>query len=184
MEKFKIGYCPTMQVYAKNIASNIEEVEMIQYASAGQVLAMLKEDMLDGVLIGRTASSTEINAKTDFVRLKKGVTLAFKTKYGIPEKELKNVDVLTYLKPEQVEHVKHFFHQIYFLPSLDDCLKEKLEVPVIVDWNDFRDDFQLLIPMNENGKTQQFRAPVIYHKNIDNEIIDRIKVHIGNNLTI
>ena len=175
MEKYKIAYCPTMQPYVETIAQRVDEVEMMNYSSAGQVLSMLRNSEIDGVLIGRTAASYEIDAKTEFVRLKDGITLAFKMKYGLPEVQLKDIDVLTYLKAEQVDHVKHFFKEIHFRESLDKCLQENLEVPVLVDWNDFRDDFQLLIPMNDFGKTQQFRAPVIYHKNIDEQVIQKIK---------
>ena len=175
MKTYKIGFCPTMQPYVDSISSKVDEVEMIEYGSAAQVLSLLYNGDLDGVLIGRIASKFETDNETNFIRFKEGITLAFKTKYALPEEQLKQVDVMTYLKPEQVEHLKHFFNQIIYLETLDKCLEHNLEVPVLVDWNDFRDDFQLLIPMNNFGKTQEFRAPVLYYKNIDNEIIKRIK---------
>ncbi len=175
MKNYKIGYCPTMQAYADTISEKVPSVEMLDFGSAGQVLSLLKHGNLDGVLIGRTAENRETDENTACVRLKNGITLAFKMKYGIPEEQLKEIDVITYLKPEQVEHVKHFFKEIHYFNTLDECTNQKLEVPVLVDWNDFRDDFQLLIPMNDFGKTAEFRAPVIYHKNICTEAIETIK---------
>ena len=175
MEKYRIGFCPTMQPYVDKIARKVDEVEMMPFSSAGQVLSMLRNDNLDGVLIGRTAYAYEIDSNTNFIRLKDGITLAFKMKYAVSEEQLKQVDVLTYLPPEKVEHVEKFFHQIYYRDTLEQCLEENLEVPVIVDWNDFKDDFELLIPVNNYGKTQEFRAPVIYHKNIEDNVLEKIK---------
>jgi hypothetical protein len=175
MKKYKIGYCPTMQPYVDAIEKGVEEVEMLEFGSAGGVLAMLRNGQLDGVLIGRIAYPSELDNETKFVRLKDGITLAFKVKYSIPEEQLNQVDVVTYLKPEQVAHVKHFFHNIVFYNTLDKCLQYNLEVPVLVDWRDFREDFELLIPMNQYGKTQEFRAPVIYHHDIDDKVIEKVK---------
>ena len=60
------------------------------------------------------------------------------------------------------------------LDSLEECLKYKLEVPVIIDWKDYRDEFELLIPLTSQGKAPQFRAPVLYYKDVENKILDKI----------
>ncbi len=100
----------------------------------------------------------------------------YRQKTGIPVESLKGIDVITYLSPERISHLSSFFRHIKHLESLEDCLNFRLEVPVIIDWNDYRDDFELLIPMNKMGeKVQEFRAPVLYHIGIPDEIVLKIQ---------
>jgi lauroyl/myristoyl acyltransferase len=175
MEKIKMGYCPTMTKFANTVSENVREIEAIPASSAAEVLGMLYYGQLDVALIGRSAKKSEISKDTNEYRLMSGVTLIYKMKSGISLDQLANVEVLTYLPDEKITDVKDFFGKVVKLNSLEDCLKYKLEVPVIIDWKDFRDEFELLIPVTNQGKAPQFRAPVLYYKNINSEILDKIK---------
>ena len=181
MSKIKIAYCPTMEKYANVIGSKVADIDLINANSAAQVLAMLKENLVDIVLIGRTAKSWEINNHIDFLRLKNGYTLIYKQKMGIYYADLKQVEINTYINREKIKDIAHLFKKINFFTNFDDCLKNGLDIPILIDWKDFRDEFELLIPMDENGKVAYFRAPVLYYnRNVNNQLIKNLKNAIDN----
>ncbi len=162
----KIAYCPTMEVFM-NALSDMEGLEIIPVSSAGQALFLLKSGTVDAVIIGRRAKRQELGDDTRFLRIKGGYTLVYRQKTGIPVESLKDIEVLTYIDDEKISHISGFFGAVKHLNSLDECLKYGLEIPVVIDWDDYRDDFELLIPVNERGeKVPEFRAPVLYHNGI------------------
>ena len=61
-------------------------------------------------------------------------------------------------------------------------MEDFLSIPTLVDWNDFEEDYQLLIPMDNNrNKLSSFRAPVIYfNKNVDDSILKSIEDIVNN----
>ena len=167
-----------MGVFMREL-SDMAEIEQVPIPSAGQALFLLKSGAVDGTIVGRYAKQTELGDEPEFLKLRGGKTLVYMQKTGIPVDALKDVQVLTYLSPDEISHLSPFFGKVEYLGSLGECLKYGLEIPVIIDWNDYRDDFELLIPVNERGeKVLDFRAPVLYHsglpENILNEITDRI----------
>ena len=181
MSKIKIAYCPTMKKYANTINSKITDIDFIGANSAAQVLAMLRESIVNIVLIGRTAKSFEINDNIDFLRLKNGYTLIYKEKTGIYYSDLKQVDLNTYISREKIKDIVHLFKKINFFTNFDNCLKNGLDTPILIDWQDFKDQFELLIPMDENGKVAYFRAPVLYYnRNVNNQLIRNLQNVIGN----
>ncbi|NIA03749.1 MAG: hypothetical protein GWP09_00170, partial [Nitrospiraceae bacterium] len=160
----------------KNVFGNEYDIELIPASSAGEVLYMLKTNRVDSVLIGRSAKKSELDDKVSSFRMLDGVTLVYKVKAGVPVEQLKEIEVLTYLKPEKIARVKNFFKKVTFLDTIDECLNSNLEIPVIIDWHDFRDDFELLIPMNDYGKVPEFRAPVLYYKvNMSDDFLLNLK---------
>ncbi len=175
MEKITIAFCPTMATYASEIKENSHAVEIIDAGSAAQALGMLRSDYADAVLIGRTAQKRELSPDTKEKRLREGITLVYKMKTGIPVDQLSQIPVVTYLKEDRLGELKNAFAKIYFVPTLDDCVKDGLETPVLMDWNDYRDEFELLIPMTSTGKDPRFRAPVLYYKNLDEETLSEIE---------
>lgn len=175
MKKIKMGYCPTMAKYARVIDKNIEEIEPVECYSAAEVMELLRRVEIDSGLIGRTARNEERTEKIKELRLKNGITLIYKMRTGISLEQLKSVEVVTYLPEEKVLNVKDFFGKIIHLSSIEECLKYRLEVPVIIDWKDYRDEFRLLIPVTNNGKVPHFRAPVLYYADIEKEILNKIK---------
>lgn len=171
----KIAYCPTMQPFAEKLEKEIDEVSMIEMSSAAQVLAALRSGDVDGVLIGRYAKRRELAEGTRREIFKEGYTLVYKTKGGISESELKDLKVNTYLEKDKLGDFIPLFAKIAFKESLDECLTGGLDTPLIIDWKDFRDDFEMLIPLNESGKLPLFRAPVLYYRGIDSSVIKKMQ---------
>ncbi len=170
----KIAYCPTMQPYADLISKNVKEVEMLEGNAAASVLAALRTGQVDGVLIGRNAKEYEIDEETHFARLKKGITLVYMQKAMVDENQLSTIPVKTYLEKDKVGDMIQYFQSVDWRDSFEDCFKDGLDIPALIDWDDYRDNFELLIPVNRFGKTPVFRAPVIYYKNINESTIEKI----------
>ena len=179
-KRYRVAFCPTMGVFMERL-DDMEEIEQVPVGSAGQALVLLRTGQAEGVIIGRYAKAVELPNNAKFVKLMGGKTLVYQQKMGVPVEALKDVDALTYLKPEEIAHISGLFRHVEHLESLDDCLRYGLRIPVIIDWNDYRDEFELLIPVNERGeKVMDFRAPVMYHRGISEEIISRISERIEN----
>ncbi len=175
MKKIKIAFCPTMAIHASKIKEDLSAVEIIVADRAAQALTMLRSGSADAVLIGRTARKKELSPGTKGKRFMGGITLIYKMKTGISVDQLSQIPVVTYLKEEQLGELKNAFAKVYFAPTLEDCVKDGLETPVLIDWNDFRDEFEFLIPLTSTGKDLRFRAPVFYYKNLDEETLSEIE---------
>ena len=169
-----IAFCPTMQPFAEKLAQ-IEGINMVPLQSAGQSLAMLKSGRVQGALIGRYAKRQEIDSETQREILKGGCTLVYRVKTAIREDDLKNIAVNTYLDEGEIQPFQALIGEIHHFDSLEACLNDQLQTPVLINWQEYRDDFELLIPMNAHGKTPLFRAPVLYAKGIDAAMIKRIR---------
>lgn len=170
---FKIAFCPTMKPFAEKI-SQLDDIQTIALGSAGQSLAALKTGQVDGVLIGRYAKGREIDSQTKRDILQSGYTLVYQSKTGIGEDELKNLVVNTYLPETEIQDFAALIGEIRHFDSLEACLADKLTTPILINWEDYRDEFELLIPMNNYGKIPLFRAPVLYTKGVNAEIIEKI----------
>ncbi|MCD6121491.1 MAG: hypothetical protein J7K04_06610 [Spirochaetales bacterium] len=180
MKKIRMAYCPTMEPFAERIADEIDLIEAVPAGSAAMVLKMLQGGMVESVLIGRTAKSYELDGDVKHKRLREGVTLVYKDKTSIYQDQLKEIPVKTYLDKNSLGEVAGFFTKIAYLDSKDDCLNGNLTIPALINWRDFRDSFELLIPVDENGKVKEFRAPVIYYnKNVEKGLIENIYKIVG-----
>ncbi len=174
-----IAYCPTMAPFADKISTSVKAVTMIEMGSAAQVLAALRYGDVNGVLIGRYAKQQELDKETRREILREGYTMVFKQKNGIPVSQLKELTVKTYLNKNTLSEFIPLFGEVIWYESFEACVAEGLEVPVLIDWKDYRDDFELLIPMNSRGKLPLFRAPVLYYNNFDSSLIQVVKDCIG-----
>ncbi len=179
MEKIKVCYCPTMQPYAEKIFASVEEAEAVPVMSAAQALNLLRSGQVDSVLIGRAAQSFELDPDTKEKRLMNGLTLVYRQKGGLPTNSLKQIPAFTYLSDEELGELKGLFGQVTKFETLDDCLADGLQTPVIIDWRDYRDEFELLIPMLENGKDPRFRAPVLYYKELPESFLEKVEKAIS-----
>ena len=180
MENIKLAYCPTMEPFAGSIDEAVTSVELIPAPSAAMVLQMLTSGAVDSVLIGRVAKSRELTGDIGFRRLRDGITLVYRQKAAVPEEQLREIPVKTYLPESSLRGITELFASVDFLPALDECVKDGLTLPVLIDWRDFRDSFELLIPVNENGKVPLFRAPVIYYRTeVPPEVVERIAAAVG-----
>jgi hypothetical protein len=174
----RLSYCPTMEPYAEKIAKNFDDIDLMPASSAAEVLYMLRSGNIDGALIGRVAYDRELDEKTKGYRLKGGNTLIYRQKAGIGFDQLKEVEVYTYLPEEEIKDVENAFKNVIYFQTLDECLKDGLATPVLINWEDYRDEFELLIPMDMRGKVSYFRAPVLYYKDeklINTELLDKMK---------
>ena len=173
--KKKIAYCPTMKPFADKITDSLSDtVEMVEMASAAQVLGALRTGSVDGVLIGRYAKQMEIDSDIKREILKEGYTLVYKVKSGIPAAQLKELTVRTYLDKSELKDFVPLFGTIEYFDTLDECLDGGFETPVIINWKDYRDDLELLIPLEAYGKVPLFRAPVLYYRDIDSGVVESI----------
>ena len=75
------------------------------------------------------------------------------------------------------------FNKIKYFDSKEKCMKGDKSIPTLLDWNDFEDEYQLLIPMDEKrNKTSGFKAPVIYYNiDTDKSIIEKVWDAISGN---
>ncbi len=178
MNKTTIAYCPTMEPFAETLVKVVKNVETIDAGSAAQALQMLRGNYVDSVLIGRVAKKIELSNDSKELRLRNGVTLIYKMKTGINSNGLSNIPVRTYLSESELGELKNQFSQILFEPTLEDCFVDSMETPALIDWRDYRDEFELLIPMTETGKDPRFRAPVLYYKDLSDEILSEISTAI------
>ena len=174
MKNITIAYCPTMKPFAKTIENSIQEIETVEAASAAQALQMLNGNYVDSVLIGRAAKKRELSDNSKEKRLLDGITLVYKMKTGVGSDQLSEIPVITYLSESDLGDLKNQFTKISYASSLDECLIDNLETPVLIDWKDYRDEFELLIPTTGSGKDSRFRAPVLYYTNLSEEIVNKI----------
>lgn len=178
----RISYCPTMVTYIGKIEDEIDGLNFFAASSAAEALYLLRSRRMEAAIIGRMAKRVEITDSTKSYRLKDGNTLIYRQKSGISYEQLKQVEIYTYLSKASLSDVKDVFKNVTFFDSLNECLEDDLKTPVLIDWKDYRDDFELLIPMNEMGKVPYFRAPIIYYSDEDlitKELLEKMKAIVN-----
>lgn len=167
-DKIKIGFCPTMAKYAEKIATE-NNFQPIPFNGAAEALYFLKGDQIDIVLIGRKAEKKEFKGLEK--RLRDGYTLINQQrKQMIPKDLLPKIEIHTYLSPEIVRKKFPELKLIHFHKKLSETLASgKI---ILIDWKDWRDDFFLLIPVENNyQKVEKYRTPFLYSKN--NSLINK-----------
>ena len=166
----KIGNCPTMEKYTEEISKKYN-LDIVRNHSAAEVLYNLSAGNLDIGLIGRKAE------KAEFVGYEKrlkdvGYTLIYRGKSAIDYRQLGAITVHTYLPEDIVKNNFPEFRNVVYHQSLEESLREG-EINLI-SWDDWRDEFNLLIPIDEFGnKIEKFRTPILYSKN---EIIKKMNL--------
>ncbi len=166
----KIGTCPTMLKYAEEISKK-NNLEIVQNRSAAEVLYNLSTGILDIGIIGRKAERIEFTGYEK--RLKNvGYTLIYIQKAAIDYRQLGEITIHTYLAKDIVENNFSELKRIVYHNSLEESLNSG-EINLI-DWNDWQDDFNLLIPVDEFGnKIEKFRTPILYSKS---EVIEKMSL--------
>ena len=167
-KKIKIGFCPTMTKYAKKIVAE-NDFQPIPFSGAAEALYFLKGDQIDIALIGRKAGKKEFNGFEK--KLKDGYTLINQQrKQMIPKDFLPKIEIHTYLSPEIVRKKFPELKLIHFHKELSESLVGG-EI-ILIDWKDWRDNFFLLIPVeNNHQKVEKYRTPFLYSKN--NSLINK-----------
>ena len=178
MNKIKLAFCPTMERFAEVFEQDIKELSTVPAGSASEVLFMLRAGEVEAVLIGREAYLHELAPDIKKKRLHGGYTLVFSRKMALLKEQLPGIPVKTYLPAEIASEILPDSKNIEFCGSPEECEKIHPEMPMLIDWKDFKDEYKLLIPVEPNGaKDPVFRAPVIYYnaKTAGDEITGRLE---------
>lgn len=161
LEKKYLGYCPTMKEYAINLSKE-NNYSLIEFENAAQVLENLNNKKIDFGLIGRKAKNIEINEDISLEILKSGYTLINKDRNFIDVSNISNIEVFTYLSDKDVLNNFNYLNIIYFdqFQEIYDLLKE--DKVILISWDDWENDFELLVVYDGNLKFKDFRGSFLY----------------------
>ena len=153
-QKIKLGYCPTMQEDAK-VLSEKENYDLIRFGSASEVLFALNNNQIDKGLIGRKAKDYEISDNIKETILKSGYTLVTNQKSFLEYYNLPQYEIYTYLEGDFNFPIKKISKE---------KVSEKIEEGkiVLISWDDWKDDFELIVVIKGNEKVKDFRRSFLY----------------------
>ena len=143
---------------------------------------MLRSGAIEISLIGREAYTRELTEKIGKRRLAGGYTLVYPRKAAIPKAQLAEIPVKTYLDPEVVAKLLPTLDNVSFYNTFEECERAEPGMPMLIDWKDFKDEHQMLIPVEASGaKVPAFRAPVIYYNTdiVNGELVDKFAAALG-----
>ena len=154
-----LGYCKTFERYAMALAEE-NELELIRFGSSFEVLSNLSSGNIDYAVIGRRAYSNEINSEILEIPLKEyGWTLVSVEKDFFEYSKIEEMEVHTYLDESKVKDFFSYKPSLVFHEDLESIPKEKI---ALIRWEDFHDDFELIIPLDGEDKIEKFRTPILY----------------------
>ncbi len=160
--EMKLGYCPTVKEEAIALSKE-KNYELMELNSASEVLALLNKKEIDAVLIGRKAVQFEITEEVKETIIKPGHTLISKEKAIIDYSNLQGIEIHTYLTKETAESIIPEYAQIIYHSTKEEAISKTLEEEVVlISWDDWKDDFGLLVVMNKNEKVKDFRGVFLY----------------------
>ncbi len=161
-QKIKLGYCQTMESEAIELAKD-NDYELVKHGSASEVLFALSNEEIDKGLIGRKAKLNEISKNIKETTLKSGHILVTNKKGFLEYSELPYLEIHTYLTPKEVNTLtpdnKNIFYYEFKQEAINKISEEKA---VLIPWDDWRDDFELLVVMDGNKKVKDFRGVFLY----------------------
>ncbi len=169
----KLGFCPTMGVFVDKI-KNSSGIEIIPFRSAAEVLYNLKMNNVDIGFIGRLAKQMEINDSIKVKRLSDSYTLVGPFKTGIRKDDVRTLSIATYLPKDKVESFIPEAQNVRYFDTLQQAFSSNASA-VLIDWNDYNDNYELVIPIEDNGlKTLKFRTPTLFYYQKCDSIIENI----------
>ena len=160
-EKAKLGYCPTMQDEAISLSQE-KDYKLISFGSASEVLSALKNGQINKALIGRKAEKIEIGSTINEEVLKSGYTLVSKEKGFIDYSKLPSIEVYTYLSNELVSSLIPASSKIIYQSESEVLKQINAGKIALISWDDWSDDFELIVVMNGNEKVKDFRGAFLY----------------------
>lgn len=154
-----LGYCPTMQEQAIKLQASHQNIKIVSFSSAEEVLRNLQSDKIAIALIGRKAKDNELsNAIYEKSIANPGLTLVNAQKRIISQSDLANMQIKTCL-PEK--SIADSFADLNF-DYRTDCNYTDGGA-WLISWNDYKENLELLIPIDQNGrKDKRFRSPYLY----------------------
>ncbi len=161
-QSVRLGYCPTMSGIAEEIGAKNSHVSLVPYDFTVQALQSLNNEEVDVVLVGRLAEENEIG-ETFERQLRDGLTLIGREKRLISIDEMQRSRIHTYVSKKQAQEYIPNTDNIIFHDSFESAIKDGINDVVLIQWSDFSDDLELVIPVDNNmNKIEKFRIPVLY----------------------
>ncbi|RLA80710.1 MAG: hypothetical protein DRG33_01930 [Deltaproteobacteria bacterium] len=173
-KRIRLGFCPTMEKYAQQIGILDENIGLFLFGSAAGALKALNYDDIDIVFIGRIAKKNEIRANTKEIRLGEGCTLISDQKRLIDYQNLANMNIHTALYEKEAKNIISDNANIIYYKTLQEAIDNGIHEAVLINWNDYKDEYELLIPTENGGKVELFRTPVLYFNNLDENYIHNL----------
>lgn len=183
----KIGYCPTMSVYASQL--DAEGYELVLLPSSAVVLEKLSNQEIDLALIGRRAKSFEKNSLWQELMIDPGYTLISAQNQVISESDLKKYTIHTALNEETAKSLLPLETELVLYDTMFESVEYglsetaggNLKQAVLIAWEDYREDYNLLVPMQGEQKAIQFRTPILYYLEQYQSSAQDIKLTINTN---
>ncbi len=154
-----LGYCKTFERYAISLAEE-NDLDLVKFGSSFEVLLSLKSQNIDYAVIGRRAYSNEINSEILEIPLEEyGWTLVSSKKDFFEYSDIENFEIHTYLNQQEVQNFFTSEPSVVFHEDIDSAFENGI---ALIHWEDFRDDFELVVPMKGENKVEKFRNPMLY----------------------
>lgn len=161
-QKMKLGYCPTMDDDALNLAKD-NNYELVKFGSASEVLSSLNNNQIDKGLIGRKAELSEINKDVKETTLKSGYTLVTNKKIFLDYSQLLSLEIHTYLPNKETKDLISNNQSIIYYGSKQEAINKISEgKAVLISWEDWQDNFELIVVMEGSKKVKDFRGAFLY----------------------
>jgi hypothetical protein len=162
-ETFILGFCPTMEEYAQEISLKNDNIEIKKYLSTIDVLNDLNKNKIDIALVGRVAKQNELKIEYNELRLRNGFTLVSSKKKMIYYNQLGELKIHTYIDKQKVDDFLGEDYDVVFYDNIEQLNSVNFQEVFLIDWKDYNDNYELLIPVDENNKKiEKFRIPVLY----------------------
>jgi hypothetical protein len=159
----RIGYCPTMRIYAEKI-DTADNTVVIEYETSYSALQALRSGVIDAVVIGRKAYPEELSAGINYVQVDtEAVTLVSDQYQTIPVTKLQELVIHAAVDP-----VPELLAELNLIQYQDvkEALEKGLSDAVLIRWVDIDySSADLVVPEYPDGsKLDLFRTPFIYYK--------------------
>ncbi len=161
----KIGFCPTMTGAIQDLHKQGIDFRETAYTSSGTAFSALNNGLVDAIIIGRSANSSELSADLRFVRLQDGFTLISNQPGLILFDDLVKIIVHTSENESIVQEILPPSTHINYYEDIGEALSMIYCGAVLLHWSQVQPDDKLLIPIDSSGnKIQTFRSPHLYYK--------------------
>jgi hypothetical protein len=159
-DKLKLGYCPSMSEEAIKIDELNDNIQLVPKSNTAEVLNSLNNGDIDIALVGRIAAQSEVYNATE-KRLDEGYTLVTSVKKFIQKNEISSLRVHTYLDRVIADELLTGADIIYY-SDFKRAIGEGLNDVVLIDWDDYSENMNLLVVMDGELKAREFRIPILY----------------------
>lgn len=169
-ETIKIGYCPSMKSIAEKTSIENSNIILIEKSNSAHALQDLNKGEIDIILIGRLAKEHEKTDMTEKI-LRYGYVLVTDRKQAITINQLLLLTVHTALDKEMAEEILPNVNIVYH-NSTTQAISNDFNEGVLINWDEFIDDYELLLVYNGNVKLEKLTLPTLYSTNYDLEKIN------------